>query len=103
VLGDKVWDVQSDIRVRIGPLDATRLGDLIEERGADGVLVPLVRSFLDGTAAFEIVGHVNPASIQPCTLGGRGADGSELGRASWLCASVPERYEAEVLIWLDNS
>ena len=103
VLGNRAWDVKTDIRIHVGPIDSTLFSRLFEERGSRGVLVPVVRSYLDGAIAFEIVCHVDPETIESCRLGEEEHGASALGRSCWLCSRDPESYEVEVPIWLDNS
>ena len=93
MLGDRVWDVLSSVRIRIGPLPAAATADL-QQAGLDGWLEHLVRSYLGPDVDFEILGLVDPATIRPMALGGD----ARLGGASWLASSDQASYAREVFV-----
>jgi type VI secretion system protein ImpH len=89
VVGDRVWDVQSKIRIRIGPL---RYGQFLQflpdrsavpERKAIFLLSHLVRLYVGPELDFDIQVILRAADVPACQLQRDGV-GPQLGRNAWL-------------------
>ena len=97
ILGSRVWDVLSGVRVVIGPLDSRRLAELAPGTGRFPWLADLVRSYLGPHVEFEITGLVERSSIGPFRLGATAEDGgAKLGSGAWIRAETPAGYDTEV-------
>jgi type VI secretion system protein ImpH len=100
VVGEKVWDVQSKIRVRVGPLAYRRfihfmphLRD-VAEGNAFFVLTHLVRLYLGPELDFDVQVILEAKKVPRCRLSGRKAVGPLLGWNTWL-RSLPMGADAE--------
>ncbi len=84
VAGERVWDVQSKIRVRVGPLSYgqfrrfTPVGDGLKELGQ------LTRTFVGPELDFEVVPLLKPTDAPPCVLLDGGPDAPRLGWNTWV-------------------
>lgn len=103
ILGDRVWDVLSGVRICIGPVASQFLRDLMPGARVRPMIGELVRSYLGPDVDFEIVCSVAKTSIQPlqlgapdASLGGDADRGARLGASTWIAAGDADRYDAEV-------
>jgi type VI secretion system protein ImpH len=94
VAGERVWDVQSKIRLRLGPLDRARFDAFmpdpapVPERKTFFLLVHLVRLYLGPDLDFDVQLVLRARDVPACHLDG---DGPRLGWNTWLCSRPPER------------
>ncbi len=92
VLGTRVWDVASRVRVIAGPMSMelfSRLqpgGDLLAR------IIALARAYTGPTIDCEFVWELDPLAIQGLRLGG----GERLGRTAWLGRERPLRVDYRV-------
>lgn len=103
VVGDRVWDKSSRVRVEAGPLDAQTFRRFQPRCEAFEVLVGLVRSYLGPRIDVDFVWNVSTEHLEPVRLGGSESDGARLGWTSWLEAREPRRYDSRIPIWLDKA
>jgi type VI secretion system protein ImpH len=96
ILGERVWDTLSGVRIRIGPIDSRALAELSPRTGRFSWLGPLVRSYLGPDIDFEIVGIVEQPTIRPLQLGA--GSGASMGCAAWINSSKTDKYDSEVPI-----
>ena len=99
VVGERVWDVQSKVRLRLGPLRLAQFLEFIPDRAvpADGpgtpprrfgtffLLVHLVRLYLGPELDFDVQLVLERHDVPESRLAGDGEPGSRLGWNSWLC------------------
>lgn len=97
ILGERVWDVLSGVRIRIGPIDARDLPDFTPRAGRLRWLGDLVKSYLGPDKDFEIVCVVDRATVGAARLGG--AASARLGGSAWLDATDAGRFAAEVPVF----
>jgi type VI secretion system protein ImpH len=83
VIGDRVWEVQSKFRIRVGPLTAKQFRRLIPS--ADGLLplCQLARSYAGPEFDFDVQAVLLPREVPWCRLGGDG-EGAYLGWNTWV-------------------
>jgi type VI secretion system protein ImpH len=96
VVGERIWDVQSKFRVRLGPLDYRQfLGLLpdrapVPERKAFFLLVHLTRLYVDPSIDFDVQLVLKAAEVPECVLADQPAFGARLGWNTWLISgSLP--------------
>jgi type VI secretion system protein ImpH len=113
VVGDRVWDVQSKIRVRLGPLTYTQFQSFLPDpspqpqRKALFLLSQLVRLYVGPELDVEFQLVLRKDEVPSCSFGPAGADmGSRLGWNAWS-KRKPKDYDAEEavfqareLVWL---
>jgi type VI secretion system protein ImpH len=99
VIGERVWDVQSKVRICVGPLRYEQFLEFlpdrspVRERKAFFLLVHLVRLYVGPELDFDVQLLLLAGSVPNCHLAGRQASGARLGWNSWL-KSVPRRVDA---------
>jgi type VI secretion system protein ImpH len=114
VAGERVWDVQSKVRIRLGPL---RYGQFLEflpdragvpARKAFYLLSHLVRMYVGPELDFDVQLVLAAADVPPLQLAPEGAGpGPRLGWNTWLVSRTPERdaddaaFEGEEIFWLN--
>ncbi len=101
VLGDRVWDVLSGVRIEIGPVRASAVHRLAPRTGDYPWLPDIVRSYLGPDVDFDIYCRVQRETVQPARLGGDSKT-TTLGESLWLGALDPNHYDDEVPICLDR-
>lgn len=96
VLGERTWDVQSTVRVVIGPVTVQEREKLLAGRfGLEG-LRGLLRSYLGPEIEAELSWKIRRTSIAPLSLATRERAGTCLGLSSWLDASGVREYQSVV-------
>ena len=90
-IGGRSWDVQSRIRLRIGPLPLDRFNALLPGGPLFRRLASLVRAFLDGGTDFTVNPVLAASEVPPLAL--RPAASLRLGWNSWLPTGTPRRHD----------
>jgi type VI secretion system protein ImpH len=90
VAGERVWDVQSKIRVRMGPLHYVQFTEFlpdfspVKERKAFFLLVHLVRLYVGPELDFDVQLVLKKEDVPECELAVRGGVGPQLGWNTWI-------------------
>jgi type VI secretion system protein ImpH len=90
VAGDRVWDRQSQFRVRLGPMTYARFTDFlpdrdpVRERKTFFLLAHLVRLYAEPTLDFDVQLVLRAEEVPECQLTGDGTFGARLGWNTWL-------------------
>ncbi len=84
VIGERVWDVQSRFRVRVGPLDYAGFRRFLPDGDRTRPLCELVRAYAGPQWDFDLQPVLRAAEVPWCRLGGDGADASRLGWNTWV-------------------
>jgi type VI secretion system protein ImpH len=90
VIGERVWDVQSKIRVRVGPVSYARFLDFLPDRTPMPEhktffeLVHLVRLYLGPEFDFDMQVILKADEVPECQLPEGTADGPRLGWNAWI-------------------
>jgi type VI secretion system protein ImpH len=83
-LGERVWDVQSKFRVRIGPLRYAQFCGFLPDGDGLRALGQLTRTFVGPDLDFEVIPLLLPTDAPPCVLAGDGPDAPRLGWNTWI-------------------
>ena len=115
VIGERVWDVEGKIRVRLGPLDYEQFVEFLPYRRATPeckaffLLSHLVRLYIGPTLEFDVQVLLEPDAVPECILGDPNTPGSRLGWNTWLhsgartaCAEEAV-FEGREVFHLDDS
>lgn len=81
VVGDEVWDQQSRVRVRLGPLTAEQYRWFLPDGAANRPLCELLRMFA-GDFEYEVQLVLKREEVRPVLLDGEG--GLQLGWTTWM-------------------
>lgn len=95
VLGERVWDIQSKFRVRLGPLSRGEIEALAPGTPGHRALADLVRFYAGPDLDFDIQLVLKAEDVPTCRLA-KGGDGARLGRSGWLLSgpSAVDRDDA---------
>lgn len=88
VAGDEVWDAQSTVRLRIGPIRVGRYLEFLPDGRAYPALQALVRFYAGLEYDFEIQLVLKQEDAPACCLGAEGETAPRLGWLTWV-KSVP--------------
>jgi len=105
VVGDRVWDVQSKIRVRLGPLTYAQFQNFLPdytprpERKGLFLLSQLVRLYVGPELDVEFQLVLQKEEVPSCSLGAAGPGmGSRLGWNTWS-KKKPKTHDAEEAVF----
>jgi type VI secretion system protein ImpH len=114
VAGERVWDVQSKIRVRLGPLSYRQFNDFlpdltpVPQRKAIYLASHLIRMYVGPEMDFSLQLVLASREVPECQLAMPAAEGSRLGWNTWVrsapCTSDAEDavFEGEEPRWLNE-
>ncbi len=98
VIGDEVWDVQSRIRLRIGPLTAARYAELLPSGSAWNALGSLTKAFCGTELESEVELILRREEVPECCLGDPDGDGPALGWTTWIKSQPQFPQDAAVTV-----
>jgi len=88
VVGDEIWDQQSRVGIRIGPLSLEQYASFLPGGSAHEPLKALVKFFSNDELDFAVTLVLQREDVPKCEVGGEDAAAPRLGWVSWL-KSVP--------------
>ncbi|MCC6343859.1 MAG: type VI secretion system baseplate subunit TssG [Bryobacterales bacterium] len=97
VVGDEVWDPQSGIRVRVGPLTLRQYLDFLPNGTAYKPLKAITRFFSNGELSFEAQLVLRREEVPSCELGMLGEAGPRLGWVTWAKNVPMQRDPSETV------
>jgi type VI secretion system protein ImpH len=92
VIGERIWDVEGHIRIRLGPLDYDQFIEFlpyraeVSESKAFFLLSHLTRLVIGPTLDFDVQLALEPTAVPDCILGDEAGPGCRLGWNTWLQA-----------------
>lgn len=101
ILGERVWDVQSKIRLRIGPVDYEQFRRFLPNGSALAQLRELARLYVGPTLDFDVQLVLRRSETPRIQLGGSATDQPRLGWNTWL-RSKPVNHDPEDAVFADN-
>jgi type VI secretion system protein ImpH len=84
VVGDEVWDQQTRVRIRLGPLNATQFDEFLPTGSAYASLRALTRFFSHDQYEFELQLVLARDDVPGFVLGGDEARPQPLGWSTWI-------------------
>lgn len=84
ILGERVWDVQSRFRLRVGPLKRGAFEALLPRGKALGDLCAITRVYVGPELDFDVQLILAGEDVRPCRLQTPDFEGPALGWNSWL-------------------
>ncbi|QEL19461.1 type VI secretion system baseplate subunit TssG [Limnoglobus roseus] len=97
ILGERVWDVQSKFRVRVGPVDRQQFDELLPDPSPTPagkkfyLLMHLIRLYAGPEFDVEVQFVVRATEVPAAKLPLGTGRGPRLGRNTWLVSMTPER------------
>lgn len=98
IVGDEIWDQQSGVRVRIGPLGIDQYLDFLPNGTAYRPLKSLTRFFSGGEIDFEIQLVLKREDVPACELGLAAESAPRLGWTSWAASQPVERDPDDTIL-----
>jgi len=102
VLGERVWDLQSKFRLRLGPLTYGQYCRFLPSGDALEPLFQLVRAYVGPEFDFEVQPVLQAAEIPPCRLDSSGGAGPRLGWTTWLLSVAAQKDFEDAGFLLDE-
>ena len=96
VLGRRVWDVQSKIRLEIGPMSYAQFVELRPDGRGYARLVDVVRGYVDNALDFDLEFVLAPGGPRPARLASQAADQARLGWNTWLVARTSDAASGRI-------
>jgi type VI secretion system protein ImpH len=100
VLGDEVWDQQSVVRIKLGPLTLVQYLDFLPTGTAWEPLRSLVKFHFNDQLDFELQLVLRRDETPPCELGSVGDSAPRLGWTSWAKTNALQRDPEETILRL---
>jgi type VI secretion system protein ImpH len=94
VAGARMWDVQGQFRIILGPLTRRQFMDHLPGRPGLKRLVELARLYAGPELGFDVQLVLHREEVPPAQLEGRDGSGPRLGYDSWL-ASLPMLHDPD--------
>lgn len=98
VVGDEIWDQQSSVRVKLGPLTLKEYRDFLPDGTAYSPLCGLLRFFAGGELDFEVQLILDRQQVPRCELGAEDGVPPQLGWVTWLKSSPFGRDPADTIL-----
>ncbi len=87
VIGERVWNIESKFRLRLGPLTYRQFRSFMPSAELLRALSHLVRCYVGPQLDFDVQLVLKAAEVPWCRLGGDGTDPARLGWNTWVrCA-----------------
>jgi type VI secretion system protein ImpH len=100
IVGDEVWDPQSGVRIRVGPLTLKEYLDFLPNGSAYRPMQALTKFFSNGELNFEMQLVLKRDETPGCELGTLGEAGPRLGWVTWAKARPMDRDPDETTVRL---
>ncbi len=100
VVGDEIWDQQSRVRIRLGPLPMEQYMDFLPGREGHRHVRALTSLFAGEEYDVEIQLVLRRQDVPPCDLGASPESGPQLGWTSWVKSAAFTRDPGETVLEL---
>ena len=87
IAGERVWNVPSKFRIRLGPLSYSQFRDFIPGRGRLQTLSEIVRLYVGAEFDFDVQLILRSAEVPWCQLDSDSSDPARLGWNTWIRSS----------------
>ena len=100
VAGDEIWDQQSRVRVRLGPLNREKYDSFLPGGQGHVALNSLLQLFSHSQFDFEVQLVLAAEDVTGLRLGGPDGGKQRLGWSSWICSTERDRDADETILSL---
>jgi len=98
VVGDEIWDQESRVRIKLGPLSLSRYRDFLPGGDAHEPLKAMVKFFSNDELDFEVMLILNREEVPRCEVGVDDGTGPRLGWVSWLKSTPLDRNPGDTIL-----
>lgn len=115
VVGERVWDVEGKIRIRIGPVNYRQFSEFlpdeapVSDRKGFFLMSHLVRFYVGPSLAFDIQLILEPREVPQCQLASGSSPGPRLGWNTWLTSqpftepAADAVFAGKEVFWLNGA
>jgi type VI secretion system protein ImpH len=100
VVGDAVWDEQSRVRIKLGPMELSRYNEFLPEGPAFAALRAITRFFINDQLDFEVQLVLKREDVPDCEIGFEGDIAPRLGWVTWMKPAAMDRDPSETVLKL---
>jgi type VI secretion system protein ImpH len=101
-LGERVWDVQSKFRVKVGPLRYSQFRQFMPDGDALEVLCQLARTYAGPDLDIDVLPVLRRDEAPRCRLGGDEVGGSRLGWNTWVHDGVYVQHLTDAVFFVES-
>lgn len=105
VVGRRVWDVENQFRVRLGPMRYDEFRRFTPSGDALKSICQMIRRYAGAQFDFRVQPVLRAEEVPPCRLGGdpdaEGADPSRLGWNTWIQSRPPQRDADDAVFFME--
>jgi type VI secretion system protein ImpH len=98
VLGDEIWDQQSRVRIRLGPLSLKQYHEFLPTGSGFKQLQALTRFYSNDEFDYEIQLILQREEVPSCNFGPQEVDSPQLGWVSWVKSDQMNRDPADTVL-----
>lgn len=98
IVGDAMWDLQSGVRIRLGPLTLAEYLEFLPDGSGYEPLRALTRFFANEMYDFEVQLVLKRGEVPPCELGRQDQAGPRLGWVSWSKTQAMQRDPGDTIL-----
>ena len=103
IVGERVWDVQSKFRIRVGPLNYAQFSRLMPNGDSLESLCGLARLYAGPQFDFDVQVVLTAPEVPFCKLTDKESTGPRLGWNTWLLNGSPVVDAEDAVFWLRAS
>lgn len=100
VVGNEIWDQQSHVGVRLGPLTLEQYNSFLPEGPAHEPLKSLLKFFSNDELDFDVRLILAREEVPQCEMGAEGSAGPRLGWVSWMKSAPLEHHPGDTILSL---
>jgi type VI secretion system protein ImpH len=100
VVGDAVWDEQSRVRIKLGPMELPRYNEFLPDGHAFAALRAITRFFSDDQLDFEVQLVLKCGDVPGCEIGFEGDVAPRLGWVTWMKPAAMDRDPSDTVLKL---
>jgi len=100
VVGDAIWDQQSSVRIKLGPMRMAQYRDFLPTGTAYEPLRAITRFFSNGEFDFEVQLVLDCEDVPACDVGLEGDESPTLGWVTWLKSKPLDRDPGDTILQL---
>ncbi|HEY4934322.1 MAG TPA: type VI secretion system baseplate subunit TssG [Terriglobales bacterium] len=100
VVGDAVWDEQSRVRIKLGPMELSRYNEFLPDGPAFAALRAITRFFINDQLDFEVQLVLKREDVPDCEIGFEGDIAPRLGWVTWMKPAAMDRDPSETVLKL---
>ncbi len=98
IVGDEIWDMNSGVRITLGPLTFRQYLDFLPNGSAYEPLKALTKFFVDGELDFEVRLVLKRDEVPGCELGATSDAAPQLGWCSWAKTRPMDRDPDDTIL-----